>query len=232
MNTRKRALLWLISLLAGSAVGVADSTWDRAVEIYEPNSKWKSGRTEIITIQSNRRGVTKSSERRLFKTIFLDGRSRTELEYAEKDGTDITAAELENRSSDDQDDGGRDLSVIFPNPFDPSLQDSVQKSRIGDVSTAAGLSVIEYEFRVPIDEGQFFAGSVWLDPMTAVPLQIDATIEPLPRFAHFVRFVIEFSNDAERWYPVDLAIEAAGGALFVYRRVESTIRFSEHFRSP
>lgn len=230
--TTQRALPLLIALLAGSATGVADSTWDRAVDIYEPNSGWESGRMEIITIQSNRRGVTKSSEHRIFKTILLDGKSRTELEYAEKDGADITEAELENNSSDPEDEGGPDLSDIFPNPFDPSIQDSVERSRIGDVSTAEGVSVIEYEFRVPIDDDRFFAGSAWLDPISGVPVQIDATIEPLPRFAHFLRFVIQFSNDAERWYPVELTMEAAGGMLFVYRRVDSTIRFSEHFRSP
>ena len=80
------------------------------------------------------------------------------------------------------------------------------------------------------DDENEYVGTVWFDAETEVPVRIEATIEPLPRFADFVTFTADFNNNSVEWYITKIEIEGAGGLLFIYRRFKSSILFGNHFR--
>ena len=224
----KRISLTAVLLVVASLSAESDELWDRGVSLFEPNSKWIAGSTIIETTELDRRGNIKNHETRQMVTEQRDAGLRTILIRAEKNGDDITEiekSEEETRegSNDSSDDGA------IPNPFDPSLQQSIEKKHRSTEQLEGGRFHL-YDFRMSGDDDNEYVGTVWFDAETEIPVRIEATIEPLPRFAHFVNLSAEFNNDSIEWYITDIEIEGAGGLLFIYRKFESSIHFANHFR--
>jgi len=217
--------LAIIALLLCSASLSADPLWWTAVEVYRANERWVAGRTEIVTVERNRRGEEKNVERRVFVSQDLNGRVETRLVFAERNGADIT--ESEAGDPDENGEGANEGSPL-PNPFDPDLQPAVSFSRtVGDAELQTS-GHAAFAFRMK-HEDRTYAGTVWIDIDTGVPVALEATMDPLPRFVRFLHFEAEFENDPKRWYPKQVRFEGAGGFLVVYRHFESTMRFSRYF---
>ena len=223
----------------------ADELWNRAVGQYAANSGWIAGRTDSLSQTFNKKGVLRSSERRIVRTVQGSGGNETEIVYVEKDGKDITEderrkseeerkkreEERDGRNSENDSGDGNSREPGFPNPFDPDRQDAVVFERTGETVRDGDSLLIGYRFRVETGERSSYVGTAFLDSNTGVPVEIEATMDPLPRFAEFVRLSVRFENDGDRWYATRMELEGAGGWLFVYRRFKSVISFSDYFRS-
>jgi hypothetical protein len=74
-------------------------------------------------------------------------------------------------------------------------------------------------------------GTAWLAAASGVPVRLVYTLDPLPRFV--TRFEVRetFAVVGELWALRSVEIEGDGRFLFVRRRVESRLEFSEYFRS-
>jgi hypothetical protein len=237
----KTKVVFLFFLLV-SGIAVADEWWSRAVASYEENRDWVAGRTDILTEEFGRRGQLRNTERRSYLTS-TDSPGASRLIYAEKNGEDITAQELaksaaareaERKSAnDDESDRSGDSggAASLPNPFDPTLQDRVTYTRVSGSESGSDGARVAYDFRLVLNDESAYIGTAYFDPTTGVPVAVEASMETLPALAEFVRLEVEFENDASRWYAKRVTFEGAGGLLFVYRRVRSTLDFSEYARA-
>ena len=211
----------------------ADELWNRAVRQYTANTNWVAGRTESFSETYNKKGVLRSSERRIVQALPGSQGTETVILYVEKDGKDVTEEERKKAEEGrrraernrDEDDSG------FPNPFDPERQNAVVFECTGETVRDGDSLLIGYKFQLKTDETTSYVGTVLLDSTSGVPVEIEATMDPLPRFAEFIRLNVRFRNDGDRWYATRMELEGAGGWLFVYRHFKSVISFTDYFRS-
>ena len=248
-----KQLLLTVGLLIVSTCIYADELWERAVLHFSKNTGWIAGTTEILTEHYNRKGEIRSTERRVNQSRIVPDGIETIVFYAEKNGEDITAEERRNADKQRQkrDDEERKMRAReigsdqsgesadpesesesgFPNPFDPDRKDTVSYAQNGRSLVVEGASLIGYDFQMQADEKtNYIVGTVFIDPGSAVPVEIDATMEPLPRFASSARLFVRYNNDTERWHAMYMEIEGAGGWLLIYRHIKSTITFSDYFQ--
>ena len=233
--TSKRAIsVTAFALFIGVCMqSPADELWQKGIEQFKFNTGWVAGSTVITSEQFNKKGKLRSSEQRIFRALQTEAGVQSELISAYKNGKDITEeerrkAEEENAENEDE---NNDEDSPFPNPFDPELQEVVTYRRTGQsINSGTDIVLIEYEFRMQIEPDSEYVGNVYLDSVTGVPVEFEATVEPLPRLTKFVRLAVRFQNDANRWFPVHMEFEGAGGWFFVYRHFKSTIEFTDYFR--
>lgn len=238
-----RKLLILLAVIAASPAAGADELWNRAVSLFSTNSGWTAGRTEVVSENFNRKGALRSVERRITRSRLESDGMKTEILFVEKDGVDITAearekAEQQRLAQDEEDKAQHEASESeaesdsgFPNPFDPNRQNVVEYQRNGKTLRVDGVSLVGFDFRMQVEEETFYLGAVFLDPDSGTPVELEATMEPLPRFADFVRIYVQFNNDDERWHVNFMEIEGAGSWLLIHRHFKSSISLSDYFRA-
>ncbi|MBT3272033.1 MAG: hypothetical protein HN368_02675 [Spirochaetales bacterium] len=238
-----RKQLILLALLIAPLPAGADELWNRAVARFSMNSGWIAGKTEVVSENYNRKGKLKSIERRFTRSRPQSGGAETEILFVEKDGVDVTAEEREkaekerieqneeDRTQDENSESGSGSDTGFPNPFDPNRQDVVEYQRNGKTLRVDGVSLVGFDFSMQVEEETVYVGVAFLDPDTGTPVELEATMDPLPRFADFVRLYVQFNNERDRWHANYIEIEGAGGWLLIYRHFKSSISFSDYFRA-
>ena len=68
---------------------------------------------------------------------------------------------------------------------------------------------------------------------SGAPVKTSASIEPLPGFVDVFQITQVFDTDSDgRWFMTRMEFVAEGNILFVRRRIESELQFSEYFLPP
>lgn len=230
-----------ILLLILAAIGGAfaeteidhDSRWTTAVKLFSANERWIAGSIYLLSEELKKDGEIKSTETRELRT-FVDGNSRlrTEIQYVEKNGEDITDEEKkkdeqESADNDDNDNGGG-----LPSPFDPKIHDTVTARPTGEYDVINGKRCSIYSFEMAGDEKRSYVGSIWIEEATSVPVKLTASIEPLPLFVSFITLTVLYTDSPDQWVITDVYFEGAGSFLFVKRHFRTEMRFSDYFERP
>jgi len=225
-------------------VAPANSLWENAVDLFDAYGDLVPGHMEVRFDQYNGRGQLVTSDRSTI-AIWVDetGETQSRIISAERDGEDVTEERREDPSSGAPPFGGRPgdgeeeddnaFAGLGRSPFDPDEQDRVTITRVGTVDVVEGVRSQEFEFVHRTTDRAANAGTAWLDAETGEPVLLRLTIEPLPRFVSEFEMEQYFARDEHgQWVVQRLEFVGAGQILFLQRRVESRLIFSEYFRSP
>ncbi len=238
----KYALLFGFGLLAAT-VAPANSLWNDAVDLFDAYGDLIPGRMEISFDQYNGRGRLVTSDRSTI-AIWVDdtGETQTRIISAERDGEDVTEERREDPSSgappfggrpgDDEEADDNAFAGLSRSPFDPDEQEHVTITRIGAVENVDGVRSQVFEFRHRTSDSAANVGTAWLDAETGEPVLLRLTIEPLPRVISEFEMEQSFARDEQgQWVVRRLDFVGAGSILFLQRRIESRLIFSEYFRA-
>jgi len=235
----KRSLVLLITALCASTVS-ASSLWDNAVELYRSYGDLVPGRMDIRFEQYNRRDELVSTDASAIE-IFLDesGEIASRVIKAERNGKDVTDERRDDPSSGAPPFGGPGdgesdnvFAGLARSPFDPAEQANVTITRVGPPERVAGVTAQPFEFEHRTSSRAVNRGTAWLAAGTGEPVRLVLTVDPLPRFvSDFVMLQHYARDESDRWVLRTLEFDGAGHLLFLHRRIESRLIFSEYFRS-
>ncbi len=228
-------------LVVSAGAAISGELWDRAVDLYDANSDLVPGRMSIRFDQYNGRDELVSSD---VNDIEIEVGPSGEVEgrttYASRNGEDITEERRDNpRSGAPFGGGGGDQQSTSPfaglqkSPFDPSEQAGVTVIDTGRSETIDGVRTRVHLFQHSTGGENMTTGTAWIAEVTGAPVKLAASIEPLPGYIDRFLLVQMFETDSEgRWYTTRMEFVGEGNILFVRRRLESQLEFSEYFLPP
>lgn len=220
----------------------ADDLWGRAVALYAEYGSLLPGRMIISFEQYNGRGnlvSTDQSEIEIWRDESDEIQSR--IVSATRDGEDVTQERREDPSSGaspfggaggGSDDDGNGFAGLQLSPFDPAEQANVTVTGIGRETTINGIAAKPYEFVHETGENTRNRGVAWIATVNGDPVLLELTIDPLPSLVSEFLMRQEYERDDEgRWIVRRLEFSGAGSILFIRRRIESRLVFSDYFPS-
>ncbi len=244
-------LLHILAALPGPGAGAESSDplglWQKALAIFQKNSDLLPYKMEVHSEVRDRRGRPDTVSQFFFDIHYDEqGKSRTELTRAIKDGQDISA-EAKKRfigSSDTQPEkpGAKKRQTFTFSmsdvPFNPDRRHLTaararpetqvlfgRNCRRFDISFRANTAV-----REPAREMNW-VGMAWLAEDNGVPLKLEFSIEPLPKNVNRLWTIYRYdSDDAGDWALREISVQGQGGFLFIKKGFSSTTRFSEYRR--
>ncbi len=236
---RITCMAFMLVVSAGAAI--SSELWDRAVDLYDAYGDLLPGRMNVQFDQYNGRGGLVSSERReIAVDVGSSGEVESRITYASKNGEDITekrrndtvsGAPFGGGGGDEQSDSP--FAGLQKSPFDPSEQVRVTVIDTGRSETIGGVRTRIHLFQQSTGGENMTTGTVWLAEETGAPVKLTASIEPLPGFIDVFQMIQTFETDSEgRWYMTRMEFVGEGNILFVRRRLESELEFSEYFLPP
>lgn len=233
----------LLLLLAPALVLPATPLWERAVELYRSYGDLVPGRMEIRFDQYNGRGkLVATEESEIDIWVDADGEVQSRVIRATKDGEDVTEERRENPRAggppfgggpgDSQEDDEGAFAGLQRSPFDPLEQANVRIVDVGPAALVNGVRAQAFEYEHRTGPEAVTRGTAWLSVDTGEPVRLDATVEPLPSFVREFVLRQHFDRDDEgRWIVRELEFDGAGRFLFLERRIESRLVFSDYFPS-
>ena len=233
----------------GAAVpaAAASGLWQKAVEIHRRNNEWYPGRISILSEVLNRRGEPYSVTQLFFSlSLEADGRMRTELVRALKNGEDTTEkmkARVKIRSPQESMDPEKEETysvTISDSPFDPERQKSVAFSPRGERQVLFGHSCRRFDFtyrttivRKGKPEELTWTGMAWLEEGSGLPVKLEFSLEPLPsRIRSLWTVYLYETARPDKWVLSHVQISGQGGFLFIKKRFRSTTTFSDYRLPP
>ena len=238
-----KTIAGLLFLLLPSLAFPATPLWERAVELYGSYDDLVPGRMEIRFDQYNGRGKLVTTEESEID-IWVDesGEVQSRIVRATKDGDDVTEERRENPRSgappfgggpgNEEEDGGGAFSGLQRSPFDPLEQTNVRIVDAGPTVILDGVPAQPFEYEHETGPDSITRGTAWLSVETGEPIRVHATIEPLPSFVRDFALRQRFDRDEEgRLIVRELEFDGVGRILFLERRIESRLIFSDYFRS-
>ena len=238
-----RTIAVTLFLLLPSLVLQATPLWERAVELYGSYDDLVPGHMEIRFDQYNGRGKLVTTEESEID-IWVDesGEVQSRIIRATKDGDDVTEERRENPRSgappfgggpeDGEEEGDSAFSGLDRSPFDPLEQANVRILDAGPTVIVNGVRAQAFEYEHETGADSLTRGTAWLSVETGEPVRLHATIEPLPTFVRDFALRQHFGRDEQgRLVVRELEFDGVGRILFLERRIESRLIFSDYFRS-
>jgi len=229
-----RILLRLVLLLIAVFPVAGSELWDRAVDIFDRNSDLIPGRLHAYFVQFNGRGhLVSETEAEYEISLDENGEMVSELVYMRENGEAADGdADAGSGASSSPDGGGNAFGGLDLSPFDPEQQGVVSVGREGMTERIGDQIAVAIPYRHQTNDEATVEGTAWLSVEDGTPLRLVYTLDPLPRFVDRFEVVQEFTTDENRWMLTSVSFEADGHILFVRRRIESRMEFSNYFRAP
>jgi hypothetical protein len=231
---------WLGTLAADPAPPAkgADPLWEKAVAMAGRMESLKvtPGRMDCRMVMKKKDGSVTDTAEASYKILSEGDDTRTEIIQVTENGKDVThkAREEERKQAETAKKSKKDGEVSFSleptyHPFSPKSQSKVTLQRVGE-SRVGPLSAVLYSFRDGgAGEKGAMEGKAWLDPVTGVPLQVEAKPVKLPKHADTMSLKVLFTLSPEGlWYADRSEVNGSGGFLWIQRSVESRFTFSEY----
>ena len=261
MNKRIAALLLAVAC-SGSAPGGGSEAlqsrepaaapglsglWQKAVDIQRRNHDWYPERISVLSEVLNRRSEPYSVTQLYFSLhLGADGRLRTELTRALKNGKDTTEkmkskVTISNPKEGPDTEGGNTYSVsISDSPFNPERQEAVSFNASGEKKLLFGHLCQRFEFTYQttiVSKGQreklTWSGMAWLEARSGMPVKLEFSLAPLPsRIRSLWAIYLYDTARPDKWVLNKITISGRGGFLFITKRFRSTTTFSQYRRAP
>jgi len=261
MNKRIAALLLAIAC-SGSAPGGgsearrspdpaaapgAHGLWQKAVDIHRRNRDWYPEKISVLSEVLNRRSEPTSVTQIFFSLrLGADGRLRTELTRALKNGEDTTEkmrSKVTIRSPGEglDPDSENTYSVsIADSPFNPERQKAVSFSASGEKQLLFGHVCHRFEFTYQttiVNKGEreklTWSGMAWLEEGSGLPVKLEFSLSPLPsRIRSLWAIYLYDTARPDKWVLNKVTISGHGGFLFITKRFRTTTTFSQYRRAP
>lgn len=248
MRRRSIALLLLAAAAAAAPAQPrptiahgGDALWAEAVALYSEFGALLPGRMIVSFEQYNGRGNLVSTDRSEIE-IWLDddGEVQSRILSATRDGEDVTEERRDDPSSgappfgggpgDGEDDDENGFAGLQRSPFDPAEQANVTVTSIGAAQVISGVRALPYEFVHETTAETRNRGTAWIAVESGDPVLLEITLDPLPRLVSEFLMRQEYERDGEgRWIVRRLEFSGAGSILFIRRRIESRLVFSDYF---
>jgi hypothetical protein len=244
-------LLFILAALPGPAFsGAAAETsdpsglWQKALAVFQQNSDMLPHKMEVFSELLDRRGQPDTVSRFYFDIRYDgQGKSRSELTRAIKDGQDISAeAKKRYVGSDDPPEkpgAKRRQTFTFSMadvPFNPDRRQHTAARARAETQVLSGRTCRRFDisFRAntavqgPAREMNW-VGMAWLDEASGVPLKLEFAIEPLPKNVHSLWTIYQYEIEAAGdWVLREISVQGQGGFLFIKKKFRSSTRFSEY----
>lgn len=243
MKQITKRLLIVASLATLPAILPAHPLWYQAVESLRMSEGLLPGAMAARFDQYNGRGELTSSDETVVK-LWADenGEVQSRVVSAKRNGEDVTDERRDNPQSSgapfgagqgDADDDGSPFAGLQRNPFAPEEQLHVTIVGAGGRRVLAGVIVLPIEFEHRTGPDAVIRGTAWLDVSTGDPVQLETTVDPLPRFVSELVMVQHFARNQDGQLVVErVEFSGEGRILLFRRRLESVLFFSEYFRLP
>ena len=231
-----------LALVAGLG---ADELWDQAVELHGMYGTLLPGRMLIRFEQYNARDRLVSEDESELR-IYLDdsGEIRNEVMSATQNGKDVTDERGSTRSSgssgspfggppsgaqNSENGDSNAFSGLLKSPFDPAEQPNVRVTA-GPVERVGSVRAQRFDYVHDTGASSLTTGSAWLAIDDGTPIRLLIGLDPLPRFVDDFSMTQSFGRDPMgRWVTVETTFEGTGSFLFIKRRIESRLIFSDYF---
>ena len=225
-------LFLALSLPLAAAAAPDDSLWAKAVEAASRAKEWSPGEMRLAIEMADDRGkVLETWDNQYRLSTGADGAVRTEVVSAIHNGKDETQKEREAQARRDRDARTNDappVSGFGDDPFDPSVQGSLEIHRLDGTRAIAGMTCVGFAFILSKHAGASVEGNAWLDAATGLPVEVVSSPNPLPRGAHEIATVVRYT----RGLVSEVLVEGSGSLLFFKRRFSSVVTLSGWFRKP
>jgi len=221
--------------------------WQKAVDIHQRNHAWYPGKIAIVSEVLNRRHEP-SSVTQIFLALHYgaDGRMRTDLTRALKNGQDMTEkmkskVTISNPGEGVDPDNENTYSVsISDSPFNPARQGAVSFSASGEKRLLFGHNCQCFEFTYQttiVSKGEkeklTWSGMAWLEEVSGLPVKLEFSLSPLPsRIRSLWAIYLYETARPDKWVLSKVTISGHGGFLFIKKRFRSTTTFSHYRRRP
>lgn len=225
-------LLLILSLPSAQAAAADDPLWAKAVEAASRANEWSPGEMRLAIEMADEHGtVLDTWDNRYRFSIGADGRVKTEVVSAFHNRKDETQKEREAQARRDRDartNGASPVSRFGDDPFDPSVQGSLEIRRLDGTRAIAGMACVGFAFLLSKHADASVAGTAWLDAATGLPVEVVSSPKPLPRGARELATVVRYTNGLVS----EVLVEGNGSLLFLKRRFSSVVTLSGWFRKP
>ncbi len=256
-------ILCALSFAGPAAAAAPDSTraaakaqpalWAQAVKIFAANKDLVPGtvRQKIQELEDDGR-VKSESNAEISLSLDSEGKIKSDIVKAAKDGKDVTAeerkkaAEREKKSKKDSksdpDDGEskeRSHSVSSSdNPFNPDIQNDVRVTETNARETVGGRSCVRFGYSHPVpsekpskDKPTLFKGTAWIEESSGNPVKIEYTNDPLPKGAKSMLTTFYYGNGANgSWVVEKMEFAAHGSFLFFKKRIRGDITLGDYWK--
>ncbi len=232
-----RKAIFVVLVLIGPQGVFGDTLWDRAVHRFAENANWLAENTFITVVQRNGRDELMTQEVshvQLYESS--QGEIVTHVVYATKDGDDVTEERQEGSEGMAErflaGDGDNPFTDINRSPLAPEERDNVTFVRTNRVAWKSGMRSRAYDFVHQLGRRERTIGTVWLSESEGGPVEMQFTVDPRPAFVNFVNVQLRYALlENGDMYVTDGVVEAEGQFLFVVRRFQLELEFTDHFRT-
>ena len=231
---------------------VPDALWEKAVAwaAHDEEMQVTPGRMDVSILAMKKDGSVVSRSEVAYRVVGFGKDADAEIISVKKDGKDITAeakreeakekaeAEKEKKKKGSSGAGGKgegegeeDESFSLEpayHPFSPESRSKVTYRRVGE-SPLAGKAAILFSFKEEGSKGrEGKEGKAWLEPASGRPIQVESRPTKLPKHTDRMVQRVHFADGPDGLWVVERSeIDGEGGLLWIHRKVESSIRFSE-----
>ena len=255
-----------VGAAAPDSTGAADSTaaakaqpalWAQAVKIFEANKDLVPGKV-LQKIQELEDDGRAKSESNVEISLALDGEGKikSDIVKASKDGKDITAEEqkkaderskkeakrnAKKNSKGDSDEDSKERSHSLSSgdsPFNPELQNDVSITETNARETIDGRNCVRFGYSYPVPTEKpskkkpaLVKGTAWIEEGTGNPVKIEFTNDPLPKGAKSLLTTMHYGSDGNgSWILERMEFEASGSFLFFKKRIRGDIALSDYWK--
>jgi len=218
------AVLGVTLVVAGLTPAAADELWDSASRIVAANEQWVALEIRASMEQSNNRGEVVS-------------RGETVVERAVSGSTVATRSVDQSGENPPQAEALLGTGLAGPATSGDEMAigaifDPAAKAQIGlrreprEGHTDAGARAVVYRFSRRRTDDTVANGTVWIDPATGVPLQMNIR-NPAPA-APLVESetTVEFNPSPTAWYPLHARTRGVARRTMVERRFTMEVEFA------
>ena len=239
---------WANLIGAGASGEPADPSglWQKALTVFQKNSDLYPHKMEVSSELLDRRGRPEIVSKFHFDIIYDEqGKSRTELTRATKNGQDISAEtkkQIVSSNAEPEKPGAKKLEAFTFSmsdvPFNPDRRRYTAARARPEKQVLFDRTCQRFDFsfkanmvRKDTTRKMTWVGMAWLEEGSGIPFKLEFSIEPLPKNVNSLWTIYQYeSNAAGDWLLKEITVQGQGGFLFIKKGFRSITRFSDYRR--
>jgi len=217
-----RVAVTAVVIVSSAAVTPADALWDRAIAMMQASKHLVPASVLTRIEEKNADGRLRSTQESRIRYRIIDGELTPQIVSKLQNGEAVDPETVDSSTNAS--------AARFPSVFDADLASISTAIRDGQRRTIRGQRTISYRFEEPIEQ-YTVKGQAWISEQ-GVPLDIEYTVDPLPRAIR--RLVIYTSYYLQEEYAVigEMVTEVAVNVSIFFRRLYRIAVSSNNYFDP